>query len=393
MAVYNRLGNLQLNLDRLQGTLDKFMAKANSSNADASTKKPKSRLKKLRTEVQLDVEAMGGQIQAVNGQMAELREQDRRLQHAEDAFDNAARAVSTALRRLRLIDDDENFDMRSEVSLASSSAYRSIQSDALASPVFPELAEYYKAFSDLRIMHERFMWLENERNEQWERRVMLEEQDQFLDQTEDEFIEAWEKRLNEAEVNYEDAKAATEEARLACHAAEITIPDLDDAIDASSADADSKQQPFNASHNHTIIPPNIRPPSQIFDDIVPETLPEDPPSSQSLTPPARQHLMMENRISQWVDDVVPPIASISSPVESREPPADNSKNSTGMDSLVRLTSSIARSMSCPAQPRPSCPTSIEPARPHTARSVGAEDSLVADEAIWAAGLPELTLPP
>lgn len=350
MAVYNRLGDLQLNLDRFQGTLNRYMVKSNGSTTGSSTKKPGSRLKKLQAEMQLDAEAITGQIQAMNAQMVELREQDRRLQHAEDAFDNATRAMFTALRRERLLNDDENSDTTSEISLAPSSAFRSITSAALAPPISPDLEEYYKAVSEMRNMQERFHWLIAERDEQWERRAMLEEQGQCLDQTDDEFIKAWEKQLDEAEANYEDAGAAVESARRVCETADIVIPDW---AEDSSVNADNKQQHFYPLHEATIIPPNIEPPPQLFDGMVPETLPQDHSSPTSSSHIVRQ--LKEKRVSEWVEDVVPSGAFVSLG-DSKKSPMDGIEIDVSMSRLTRHHNSrttLMRSTSCPALPRAS----------------------------------------
>jgi hypothetical protein len=73
-------------------------------------------------------------------------------------------------------------------------------------------------------MSERIGDLQVEKQEQWERRGLEEDQGQLLDQNEDEFLRAWSDTLKPAYNNYETAKAAVKESRELCDRNNIDIP-------------------------------------------------------------------------------------------------------------------------------------------------------------------------
>lgn len=378
MAVYNRLSNLELNLNRLQKTIDMFMEKANRNTSDTLLKKPRSRLKKIQTTMQLDNDAVVGQIQAMIAQMATLMEHDRRLEHAENAFDNVTQAISTVFRNL--LDSTENTFSGPEVALAPSPVFQSVRSDASAAPLSPELEQFYKALSDMRIMQERFAYLEAERNEQWERRILLEDQGQLPDRTHDEFLEDWENRLNEAELNFENAKKAMEETRRACEAANIAIPDLDG---ASSVGSDNKQEHLRAPLGEPYSPPIIQPSLRLFEEVISQPPLQDRGTPSSTSPVSNNQLTNE-RIWQWRDNIAPSVTPVlSDPLE--EPPAPTSANFPSISHFAcRYGDETAarRSRSCPTLPHPTSTPPIPLSRSRSTRSVGTDDDLEIDLDVW-----------
>jgi hypothetical protein len=377
MGMLNRLENLEVNVDRLQETADKFMAKANRSMTDASMKKPRSQLKKLRATMQVDTDAVGGQSHAMHAQMAQLRDHDRRLEHAEAAFDNVARAISTLLRQIIPVDSSDNQDFGPDISLCSSSAYQSVASDAQATPPLPELEQYYKAVSDMRIMQERFTYLETERQEQWGRRVLLEDQGQPLDQAHDDFIQAWEERLNVAEANFEEAKTAMEEARRTCDSAGIPIPDWGEASSVSSKH-DNPRMPFEATLNSR----NAQPSYHFFEGIISEPLMQN--NSSPLSTPSAKSELIGQRVSQWVDDIAPmlsPVPSVQMPGASKLTP----ENFGGRSHFAcpHSNRSVAdRPTSCPPLPHPTSLPSTSLVQSRTAHSMNAIGDFESDPDFW-----------
>lgn len=265
------------------------------------------------------------------------------------------------------------------MSLVPSSAYRSVRSDTITTPPVPELEQYYQTASDLRIMQERFAYLETERQEQWSRRVMLEDQDQVLEQTHSEFIEAWEKRLNEAGVNVDEARAASEEARRACDAAGILIPDWGE---ASSVDDESKVDNLRFPLGGGLSPLKVQPSLRLFEDVISEPLMHDHGSSLS-TPSASNQLIAE-RISHWVETTTQDVDSVPAN-DLEEPTALDPKNFGGFSHFACPhcnRSPADSSTSCPTLPHPRRMSTITASSPRTARSVGAKDGVELDRTIW-----------
>jgi hypothetical protein len=218
MKLRHRLDNLEHHLVRLQNSLGLLVQ---PTNLDLSPKKPRTRRKKLQTTVILDVEALVGQIQALNFISEEFREGDRKQDGTEKSCDNAAQALSTALRKRGLVSDE---DVGSDVFLAPTPKAQSVSSIDTSPSIPAELQAYYAAISLSRNMSERIGDLQVEKQEQWERRGLEEDQGQLLDQNEDEFLRAWSDTLKPAYNNYETAKAAVKESRELCDRNNIDIP-------------------------------------------------------------------------------------------------------------------------------------------------------------------------
>lgn len=218
----HRLDNFRQHFDRLRDSVELLLQpSATTVDSNASAKKPRARRKKLQSAVRLDIEALGKLLLALDELTEELRSNDRKQEDAERSFDNAVQTITTELRRSKLIPENE---AAPEVSLAPTIGSMSEHGSNISPPIPDQLEAYYAAVSTLRNMGERIGELQSEQQEQWERRGVMEDQGQVLDQSEDDFTRTWDDTLEIAYKDFTAAQAAVERTRQDCDAMNISIP-------------------------------------------------------------------------------------------------------------------------------------------------------------------------
>lgn len=205
------------------------------------TKRPKYQFRKLHNKMQSDLETLASKHEAVDELMRALRAHDRRVERADQALDNASQALFSALQQKDvalggLYDNDK----LSDVSLASTSAFGSEASVTVGTPMPPQLVEFYNAVSNYKIMRERLVDLEIERQEQWERRLLLADQDQTLDGPDEQFKANWQKDFVAPEQDFENVRMMLRQAHKLCMEAGIATPNLE-SLQVSKAEGDQDQ--------------------------------------------------------------------------------------------------------------------------------------------------------
>lgn len=80
-------------------------------------------------------------------------------------------------------------------------------------PIPEELETYYVAVSTMRMMRERLDDLQGEKQEQWERRALMEDMGISPEQTDHDFSATWDDTLAEAYHDFKEAQKAVEKAR------------------------------------------------------------------------------------------------------------------------------------------------------------------------------------
>lgn len=209
----HRLDNLQQQLDRLHSRVEDFVDPSPVRSPE-QRKSPRPRRKKLQSSAPLDFEALKDQADALNKLADELRDPDRVQEQGGRSFENAAAQILTILRSSSLVP-----------MIPCTKDFIKDQPDPTPQPPTAcELEAYYAAVTTLRNMGERFGDLQNEQQEQWERRGVMECQGQRLDQSDAEFLQDWETTLSLAEEDFRGAQKEVFAAREACSCAGITIP-------------------------------------------------------------------------------------------------------------------------------------------------------------------------
>lgn len=226
----------------LQESAGCLLAKSTSVKSEAASKKSKARSKKLHARMQADLESLGAKMQAVDKLMVELGTRNRQIQNAEQALDNVTRALITAVHKGNLANEGLHYDEDdlSETSLAPTSEFGSEASTAADPGMAPQLVNFYSAVSNYRIMRERLLDLGLELQEQWERRLLLQEQDQPSDQTDEEFTAAWREMFVGPEEDFHRAKTMLQESRKSCIEVGVDVPPLED-LQISNAEGDDQQ--------------------------------------------------------------------------------------------------------------------------------------------------------
>lgn len=153
--------------------------------------------------------------------MDQTKVHDRLLERATDAFDNAALAMFTALHGNEVTIDDGVLPV---TFLGASSENNSIDPATPDTPLIPQLDRYYDAVGNFEIMRKRLTDLYMERQEQWERRVMMADQEQVIEQSDEDFSAEWRRMLGVAEEDLRVAREVVEDARKSCDADNIDIP-------------------------------------------------------------------------------------------------------------------------------------------------------------------------
>ena len=377
MELYHRLYNLRQHLDRLQGSVELLLEPSTST---ASPKKPRARRKKLQSDVKLDLRATFDQVQALDELTKELRENDRKQEDAETSFDNAVQSISTKLRQSKLIPEDEK---ALEVSLAPTITSISEHQGESSPPLAAELAAYYDAVGMLRIMAERIGELQAEQQEQWERRGVMEDQGQILDQSDDEFSRKWNDTLDTAYKDFTTAQADVEKTRQQCEAMNISIPTWAD-VDSVGDKADPLCD--DAPVQGMVSPPNsgivISQPlsHKGLPLVIDETLLHDR-GSPLATPPYNP--LAKNRVARWIEDTEDTISTLDiQPHDFPQgtPLASSEDVTPVMGQQHRSTVPImARSASTPASTLPYNIALGAVAAAPRASSLGAEQGLEVDD--------------
>lgn len=289
MELRHRLDNLQQHLDRFQNSFESYMGiPSNPTGSNTSPKKPRARRKKMQAAAKLDFDALKDQMHALGILTEQLTDKDRKQDVAEASFNNAVEALATTLRRRGLVSKEEK---AVEVSLAPTLASTSEHLSDIASPIAVELEAYYDAVSTLRNMGERIGELQAEQQEQLERRGMMEDQGQVLDQTEEDFLRMWRDLLDVAYNDFRAAQTAVKERRQQCDAMNIAIP--------TWAEVDSTGEKAESSDNDA--------PDREMASLA-NTIPADSKLQPSnglplATPP--QKPMAEDSIFRWIETTDP----------------------------------------------------------------------------------------
>jgi hypothetical protein len=293
MELRHRLDNLQQHLNRFQTSFESYMdPPSNPAGSNTSTKKPRARRKKMRTDAKLDFEALKDQMYALNTLTEQLRDNDRKQDAAEGSFNNAVEAIVTTLRRRGLISTKEK---TAEVFLAPTIASTSEHSSDVVIPIAAELEAYYDAVSTLRNMAERIGELQVEQQEQLERRGVMEDQGQVLEQNEEDFLNMWRNLFDVACDNFKAAQTAVREKRQECNAMNVEIPAWAE-VDSVGEKAESLN---NDAPDHDMIS-------------LANSIPTNKPLLQDLrsplpTPP--QKSMAKDSIFRWIENTGPNLDS------------------------------------------------------------------------------------
>ena len=307
MELQHRLATLQQHLDRFETSYEHLVEKptttttTTTADTNASQKKPRGRRKKLLSAVKLDLQALKDQIQNLNVLADELRSSDRKQENAGRSFDNAVQVISSTLRRSKLVTENEGAPY---VSLAPTIASTSERSSDISPPIAAELEAYYAAISTLRNMGERIGELRAEQQEQWERRGVMEDQGQVLEQTEDEFLRMWHDVLTIAYNDFKVAQTTVDETRRICHATNIAIPswaEVDSVGDETGQSGDVPDQGIVSPLNSILVDPQLDPQNG-FPLMFNASLLQDHESPLA-TPPLLDNPMAKERIARWVDDI------------------------------------------------------------------------------------------
>lgn len=392
MELRHRLDNLEQHLDRLQSSIGQFMEKPGSVNpvksdavkSDGSPKKPRGRRKRLQSTVNLDLEAAKDQIHALNLLSEELRENDREQEESGKSFDNATLALSTSLRRRGLVVDD---DARSDVSLALTTPARSVGSIDTYPPVPVELEAYYAAVSHLQNMSERIGDLQVEKQEQWVRRGLEEDQGQVQDQSDSDFLRDWDETLGIAYSNYNNARTAVRLARELCDSLNIDIPIW---AKVNSVGDHTGLGHGGAPEQQLVSPPNSVPANSRIGEIgrpvenISETVVQDQGSAPA-TPPVNNPLATE-RVAKWVEEVIihPVNPALVNPVAWSEDVTEKDPNeptpisSSWQEKVVRSARSTGDLTTANLYINDFGASSTRP----SAGSLGAEQSLEMDCKVW-----------
>jgi hypothetical protein len=375
MELLHRLENLEQHLDRLQLSVELLLEKPDPAKSD-STKKPRARRKRLHSTANLDFEAVKGQILALNLLSEDLKEGIRSQDEAIASFDNAAQAISTALRKQELVTDN---DAEDDVFLARTPSIRSTGDAGLSPPIPGELEVYYAAVGDLRNMRERIGDLQVEKQEQEVRRGLEEDQGQLLEPNDDDFHRTWSETLKVAYNDFETARTVLLEAREACDRNNIDIPSW--AIVNSVGDqADLTHD--GAPGQGMVSPPNSIPAESRIDKMdSSEPLLHD--HGSPLATPPTNNLMSTERVARWVAGIDTPPLSMQFETSvnllggvtdkymtqaSRAPFQWNDENVQSVKSAgARTTANTAMDATTARPPAP---------------SLGAEQSLELDEDLW-----------
>lgn len=208
MAVYHRLDNFQHSFNRLQ------------ESAGALIRKSKDRgLQSLQKEVHLDVKALEDHCQGLQTLVESLRSHQATMELSERHFDKASRAIFEAFSQ-------SNSGLRevAATGLWHQSASLAPSSHPETSPMPIQLEDFCREIGRSRNMRERLWELEEERQEQLERRCLLEDQEQVLEQTDEAFALEWDQILQKSKRDLQDAYEQAQNARRACTEAGVEIP-------------------------------------------------------------------------------------------------------------------------------------------------------------------------
>lgn len=307
MEVQYRCNNIQDSLHHLRESFEQAIRNGKASQPGSVTVKSKgrSRRRHMRSQANSDMDVLHARVKDLNLLMEDLNGHDRHVENAEKAFDNASRAMFTALHANTLVRDDYGW---TEASLKPSSAYRSLLSTSSGPPMLPQLAEYYDAVSDLKIMRERLNDLRVERQEQWERRVLLVDQEAFFGPSDDDFHSEWRQSLEIAEKDLRCANDAVMNTRQACIDVQISIPSWAAISLSSYATDEDPRAPHRAeplgSLNSVVVAdtpaPQIATGVKVISTISAHDLPRG--SSPLLTPPINQSTVRE-KVDRWLENI------------------------------------------------------------------------------------------
>lgn len=270
------------------------------AGSKSSRKKPRAQRKKKQALAKSDLDAFDDQMHALDILTASLKDKDRKQAAAETSFHNAAETIATSLRRRGIVAKKEE---AVEVSLAPTLASMSEHSSDFTPPVAMELEAYYSAVSMLRNMEERIGALQVEQQEQLERRGLMEDQGQVLDQNEEDFLRMWRDELDSAYNDFRAAQTAVKERREECDVMNIAIPiwtevnSVDERVGSSHNDAPGEDvtSPTNSiTADSRLQPPSVLP--LMLDDPLLQA-----PSSPLATPP--QKPMAKASIYRWIKNI------------------------------------------------------------------------------------------
>lgn len=198
-----------------------------------SSQQHKNKLKSITADIQTATVHLSAQLESVDSALAETREADRKVAKAEKADRNAVRALFTALGGNNLLDNDEAW---SDVTLISELDEESAASTHASAQIPPQLETYFEAVSTLKIMRERLLDLHEEFQEQSERRDLLTDQGQPLEQSDAEFASMQSSMLQSAEKDFSEAAVAVADARKLCAAEGVEIPSSSDSESMTDGD-------------------------------------------------------------------------------------------------------------------------------------------------------------
>lgn len=181
----------------------------------------KAKEKKLKIKARKAMKMLISQLQDVEVLMKSLEESHLRIQRAERRSENSARAMYAAVEGRGLQDQVDDW---SDASLGTSSSVFSSASQEPTPPQNTSLEQYFDAVGTLNNVHERWAELHVEKQEQEERRILMLDQEQTLEQSDGEFERSWQKHFDTGEKALHKAWEVVEAALDVCRKEQIEIP-------------------------------------------------------------------------------------------------------------------------------------------------------------------------
>lgn len=246
MEAHWNLDSFKQDLKSLQSSLGDLVALTNVKKSAGTTVKPKNRsvrIKEVHKMMKTDLDTLQAKFQNLHAMMEDNRLHNRRTKKAEEELASVCRALFGAFQSNSAGLQQRNEDGRlSLVSLTPTDQSES-GSTSIGRAVAPELAKFYEAVSDYKIMGERESDLAVEHGEQLARREQLMDQEQPLEDTEAEFRAFWQRTFQVSRQDFMRARNALLQAQDLCIEANIEFPSLRDLLPDAEEDQELHRSP------------------------------------------------------------------------------------------------------------------------------------------------------
>jgi hypothetical protein len=310
--------NCQQYLESLQRSESALSASLSVKKHDSAVTKPKTRRRALHNTMKSDLNALQEKIRELSKMMKELMDHNGRIQQAEEALDNACRALFSAFQRTNAaVYGLQHHRRLSDVSLASTDQSQPTSVDVGASRP-PQLSRLIYAVGEYHIMRERVYELELEFEDQLVGREQQADQGLDLDQTDDEFHQTWQSALQDSNTSFEAAHDELQQAKNLCIEANVDFsfleePALENGGDhelnrlvVAGASDNVTQQGERATSsedmNQTGLPRSYR---RIWQDVVVKGRSSQPFYLLHDFDESAPREALTARVGEWVDNVIP----------------------------------------------------------------------------------------